>query len=147
MIENGVNLIIEYIEQFLSDSDIIHGKISIDTVEIDEVKYKTLEIALKNKTFERHINLGIKLQDEGVFFKKLLNTFIEKYADSENIGISKYYVKRCDPFNPDFHGIEVYNTKGSQLEFYFCPSNEESRLAIQEYNQKLDDFIQKSRHK
>ena len=147
MIEQRVNLIIEYIKQILSDSDIIYGKISIDTVEIDEVKYKTLQIALKNKRFERHFNLGIELQDEAVFFKKLLNTFIEKYADSENIGISKYYVKRCDPSNPDFHGIDVSNTNGSYLEFYFCPSNEESRLAIQEYNQKLDDFIQKSRHK
>ena len=69
MIEQRVNLIIEYIEQILSDSDIIYGKISIDTVEIDEVKYKTLQIALKNKRFERHFNLGIELQDEAVFFK------------------------------------------------------------------------------
>ena len=147
MIEKGVNLIIEYIEQILSDIDIIFGKISIDTVKMGEAEHKTLDIMLSNKRFERHFDLGIELQDEAVFYGKLLNTFIEKFADNENIGISKYHIKKCDPANSDFRGIDVSNTNGSYLEFYFCPSNKESSLAIQEYNQKLDDLIQKSNHK
>ena len=141
MIEQRVNLIIDYIEQIMFDNDIVYGDMGTHTIEIDDVKYKSLDIVLKNKPFSRHFNLNIQLSNEATFYKKLLDTFIEKFALSENIGISKYDYRRAEFSGPSFYGIQITNLNGSHLEFYICPSNEESELVIEEYNQKLDDLM------
>ena len=144
MIEERVNLIIEYIEQILSDENRVRGKMEIDTFEKDGEKYKTLDILVRSRGFERHFNLGIKLQDEAEFYRKLLDTFVEKFAESEYIGISEYYFRSSDPFNSNFYGIDLSNTSGSYLGFSLRPSNEDSKLVIQEYNQKLRDLSKNS---
>ena len=55
MIEQRVNLIIEYIEQILSDNLKIKGTMSINSEEINGVKYKTLNISVPQRNFERHV--------------------------------------------------------------------------------------------
>ena len=82
IIEERVNLIIEYIEQILSDNLKVKGTMSINSEEINGVKCKTLNISVPQRNFERHFNLGISCQDDIAFFKCLLDTLIEKYLKS-----------------------------------------------------------------
>lgn len=140
MIEERVNLITEYIEQIISDNITKPAKINIDSNYIDGIMYKTLDIEVLEKNFERHFNLDITMDQETEFYKRLLDTFIEKYANSETVGISKYYNK-WGFVGDNFSGIDISSIDGKLIKFSFKATNLESSKVIDEYNKKLFDYI------
>ena len=145
IIEEKVNLIIEYIEQILSDNLKIKGTMSINSEEINGVKYKTLNISVPQRNFERHFNLGISYQDEVAFFKCLLNTLTEKYLKSDNIGISKYY-NILSLVGSNFQGIGITSVNGNYLRLCFPPSSKEVFSLIENYDKEIDDYIKEQGH-
>lgn len=135
IINERVNLITEYIEQILNDNN-VHATMNLDINKINDNEFITLDIEVKERNFERHFNLGIPLNNETDFYKLLLNTFIDKYIDSETIGIEKY--RDFFGFVGDsFHGINLSGINGSKIAFSFMPRKEESRVLIDEYNNKI----------
>ena len=140
MIKERVNLIIEYIEQIITDKLIKPAKINIESHRMDGVIYKILDIEVAERNFERHFNLGITVNQETEFYQQLLDTFISRYANSEKIGISKYYNK-WDIVGEGFSGIDISSIGGTVIKFSFKPSNEESSKVIDEYNDRLLDLL------
>ena len=131
MIENRVNLVIEYIEQILNDN--VDGKIGIYKIEGEPVEGMSIIVPTNN--FERYFNIGIPFVDEEKLFRCLMNTLIERYLKSETFGISKYR-NVISIVGPNFHGIYVSNTKGNHIDLSFRPSDE----LVTSYNSIIDEY-------
>ncbi len=137
-IEEAVGLIIEYIEQILSDDLKETAKMDIDSTKIDGETYKTLEIYVENG-FERHINLGIPAAEEFQFFKKLLETLIARYARSETYGISKY-IDLLSIVGPNFHGLSVTLKNEKFISLSFLPNGINYKELVDSYNKEIDEI-------
>lgn len=140
LIEQRVSLITEYIEQILSDTLIVNAKMDLGKAVING-EYVTLDIYVPERDFEKHLNLGISSNYENDFYKQLFNTLIEKYINSDVIGISKYR-SVLGIVGPNFQGINLSNTKGSYLKLCFSPINKDK--LISDYNSKIDLYMKEN---
>ena len=140
LINERINLILEYIEQILSDNIIVNAKMELGKTMINE-EYITLDIYVTERNFEKHFNLGITSKYENDFYKQLLNTLIDRYLKSDVIGISKYRNVR-GLVGPNFQGINLSNKNGSYLKLCFSPVNKDE--LISEYNNKIDVYMKEN---
>ena len=140
-IQRRVNLIIEYIEQILSDNIVIKSKIKISPENIDGKKTLTLNVYVPIRNFEKHFNLDILEENDISFYKYLTDTILNKYMDSETIGISRYYNIRPEFYGDYFNGIDISNLSGSCLKLSFGSNKREFQMVVDEYNNEIDDYI------
>jgi len=141
IIKQRVNLIIEYIEQILADYIVFNSKIEINLENINGNQNLTLNIYVPVRNFERHFNLVISEENDIEFYRYLTNTIIEKFADSETIGISRYYNIRPEFCGEYFNGIDISNLSGSCLKLKFGSSKDEFMKVVDDYNNKIDDYL------
>ena len=140
-IQRRVNLIIEYIEQILSDNIVIKSKIKISPENIDGKKTLTLNVYVPIRNFEKHFNLDILEENDISFYKYLTDTILNKYMDSETIGISRYYNIRPEFCGEYFNGIDISNLSGSCLKLSFGSNKREFQMVVDEYNNEIDDYV------
>lgn len=146
-IKQRVDLIIEYIEQILSDEMKIKSNIEINREIIDGKKTLVLDIYVPMRNYERHFNLDILEEDEIELLRYLMDNLIEKFMTHSYIGISKYYDIHSAFDENSFYGIEVTNINGSYIKLSFSSNKKEFREIVAEYDNKIDEYMNLLREK
>lgn len=133
------NLVIEYLEQMLNDSNDLKGRIEFDRFKINGEYMTTLEIYVPKDNFERHFNLGITSQHCNVFYEQLLDNILDRFLDSSDISITRFYKLRG--MDHDFNGITVSNLSNSKVDINFICREENFQDVINKYNGKINEYV------
>lgn len=132
-------LIIEYIDQILSDTLVVNGTMNFSTAKIDNEYRETLDIFVPDLSFEKHLNLEITSQQSLVLFEQLLNDLLDVFLEHETIGVTRYYSIKYG-MGRNFSGIDAVNTNGSRIKINFNCSGGEFAEIIAKYNQRRNEF-------
>lgn len=128
-------LLIEYVNQILSDDKRVSGEIEISSANINNERMCTYEISVPSSNFEKHLTTGITLQQCDVLNGQILNSLVSSFAKEETIGITPYYsIKSMLPLKS---GINIINQIGSIVHISFLAQGKEFESQIEEYNNKL----------
>lgn len=128
-------LVIEYIIQILSDKEIVNSKMNFSSAKIDGQKICTLDIYVPEKNFEKHLNLGITIDQSMILYEQILNTFLDSFLENETMGVTKYYSVKS--MSENFSGVKIINLIGSRImvNFYY-----EFPDIISMYNEKYTEY-------
>ena len=131
-------LIIEYIEQILSDNNIT-ADMKFSAYKIDNQMMCTLSIFVPEKDFEKHLNLGITADHCDILNAQLFKDLLKTFLEHETIGISRYFeMKYFDGEN--FTGITA-NSESSELRMNFMYKGQKFNEIAKEYNDSIDIYV------
>lgn len=134
-------LLISYLVQFLSDSNILNGEIFLDAKSIDNQKMCTFEIFVDG--FEKHLNTGIPLKYCDLLNEQIFNKLLDTFLESDTMGVSKYYTVRGG-IGMNFDGVYAINTKGSRININFLCRGKEFFSQVEKYMSTIDEYVKKS---
>ena len=138
-------VMIEYLEQFLSDENII-GKMMFRAAKVGKEKLCVVDIMLNNG-FERHFNLGIPSVHCDVFTRQFTSDLADTFAKEKTKGVTEYFER---------HSMPPLNIKGMaamsmdeetgkpnnliEIDFYY--GGKDFQTIMREYNDKLKEIRQ-----
>ena len=133
-------VMIEYLEQFLSDENIT-GKMMFGTAKVEKEDLCTVDIMLNNG-FKRHFNLGIPSVHCNVFTRQFTNDLVDTFAKEKTKGVTPFFeIKSMPPVNrKGMDAISVDEETGklnNYINIDFCYGGQDFYDIMQEYNQKL----------
>ena len=133
-------VMIEYLEQFLSDENIT-GKMMFGTAKVGKKDLCIVDIMLNNG-FERHFNLGIPSVHCNVFTRQFTNDLADTFAKEKTKGVTPFFeMKSMPPVNrKGMDAISVDEETGkvnNHIKIDFCYGGQDFYDIMQEYNQKL----------
>ena len=128
-----VNIIMEYVNNILENSNKVSAQMNFDSVKIDGQCMCVLDINMVNH--EQHLNLGIPSQFADIIFKELLNRVLNDVLPSESMGATKFYRFRSN--DNSFDGINIMNEIGSEIRLNMYGIN---KSISDEYNQKYEEY-------
>lgn len=136
-----VNLIIEYIEQILSDPLRVSAKIEISIND----DYCTLGIIVQQNGFERHFNL-IEKEYDYLIYEYLFKEIFERLNTSSFIGIGPLCrIRPSMSMSNSGTGIRLFNLNGSSLILDFIYMTKEGSRVFNEqgdvYNKRIEECI------
>ena len=132
-------LIIEYIIQILSDSEKIKSDMIFCNTKINNQPMCTLDIYVPDRKFEKHLNLEITADHSLVLYEQILNSLLDNFLESENIGITKYYsIKSIGQKN--FSGVDVVNLNGSRVKLNFNTTHPDFMNLVSQYTEKCHEY-------
>lgn len=140
-------LLMEYIQQILSDSIELTAQIHINTARINQENMCTYDIYVSARNFERHINTGISAQQSHILRTQILSDLIEYFMESETIGITKWEGIKSSNHNMNFDGVMAFNTIGSQIQIDFKVNSNSIKNAVDAYNHQIQMYIDKNESK
>lgn len=118
-----VNLLMEYIEQILSDDQKVNGEVLIDSAKADGEKICTFDIKVYENGFEKNLSTGITVQHCDILNQWIFEKSIERFMTSETMGVTKCYCIRGG-YGMNMDGFRVVNCIGSSLKINFlCRGN------------------------
>lgn len=129
------DLIMEYIYQILSDTEVVVGKMNFGSKKIDNQMMETLDIYVPIKDFERHFNLGITSDHNNILYEELLNRFRDELFSNETIGVTQIYTLKSNVNS--FQGVVAKNAIGSKIKIDMLGISEELKSR---FNQAYTDF-------
>lgn len=129
------DLIMEYIYQILSDTEVVVGKMNFGAKKIDGQIMETLDIYVPFKGFERHFNLGITSDHNNILYEELLNRFSDELFSHESIGVTEIYTLKSNVNS--FEGVVVKNTIGSKIKIDMLGISEKLKS---KFNQAYIDY-------
>lgn len=110
-------LLIEYINQILSDEKQVNASVEIQYAKINKELMVTYEIYVPNRNFEKHLNTGITSQQENVLISQILDDLVINYLESDTIQISRFYSIRS--FSANFDGVSIQGLNGTKISINF----------------------------
>lgn len=128
-------LLIEYINQVLSDEKVVDAKIIIGSNKIEKENIKTFDIYVPIRNFEKHLNTSITSQHENVLSSQILDDLIINYLNSKTIKLSRIY--RIRGTFDDFTGINITSCNGTKISIDFGYID---RDIEENYNCKLEEY-------
>lgn len=147
VIPQRTSLLLEYIDQFMTDDSTIMVDIRFGGKKVEKVNALVTDIVAfeqdKEDTynprgdclFERHLNLGITTDHASLFFESMLTEIADKYLEHDAIGISEFYA--ILGLNDRFAGIDVSNSVGSVVHINFGSVSKEVE---DNYNSRLEEY-------
>lgn len=132
-------LLIEYIMQILSDSNQVCGEILIDSAKINNEKMCTLEIFVPQANFEKHLNIGIPVQQVDVLIEACLEDIAALALESNNILVSplKYLHSML---SGEKWWIDITGDNDNKIELNFVCRGLKIRAQSENYNSKIEEI-------
>lgn len=137
------NLIMEYIEQFLSCDD---SEFKIDISYYKERKQEAIcsfEIYAPNG-WERHYHTEVTLDHADLLNEQILNDIADKYLESDVVGISPFtdiHVFMPTENKRNFHGITITSENShSKISLNFEARGNRFSEIVEEYNDRLATY-------
>lgn len=132
------NLLIEYIDAFLMDTEMINPKIRISSIKFDgdSEPVKTFDIYIPENGFERHFNTGITFQQRDVLDNQILNDLAEHYMELSNVKLSTFTTIRSGRFQ-NFDGVFIQGNDGRTVSINMGYVDQN---IINQYNTKLQEY-------
>lgn len=136
------NLLIEYIDAFLEDTNLINPKIRISSVKVDSKgePMETFDIYIPENGFERHFDTGITSQQGDVLDKQILHDLAEHYMQSDTVRLYPFMTIRGERFQ-NFDGVFIQGKDNRIISFHMGYVNKDT---INQYNAKLEEYAKKS---
>ena len=137
-------VMIEYLEQILSDDNIL-GNMTFRSskVEGEDKKMCTVDIMLSNGK-EKHLNLGIPSVHSDIFTKQFTSDLVDRFAKDDIMGVSPYFeIKSMPPISRSgMDAISINKETGKinnhiKIDFYYKGQDFDS--IMEEYNKKLKE--------
>lgn len=135
-------LVVEYLEQILSSQEKVNGKMDFYYAKINNQDVCTLDIYVFKDNFERHLNLGISLQQFDVLFEQVLNDLLDNFLERDDMGIS-YYCDLKAIMGHSFSGITATNSVGGTVKLNFILRGQESQKTVSAYNARIKEYLRK----
>lgn len=132
-------LVIEYLEQILSDSQKVNGVMYFSYAKINGINICTLDINVLEANFEKRINLQIPFHFAHILYQQVLFDIFDRFCEHETIGVTKFYSIKSTL--EDFTGIKVVNSSGSIIKVDFNITDYSFNNTISEYNKKYEEFM------
>lgn len=135
------HVVMEYIDQILTDSIRVNGKIDFVLERVDGYKEPmcVFVISVPQREFNRRINSKIPNVHSDVFYMQLLNDLADSFLNSETIKIGTFY-NINGIMGPTFHGIDVKSLSGNSIKINFRNIGTEIRPYIEEYNNRIWEY-------
>ena len=137
-------VMIEYLEQILSD-DNISGNMIFSSNKIDGEKEKmcTVYIMLNNNT-EKHLNLGIPSIYSDIFTKQFTNDLVDRFAKDNIMGVTHFFeIKSMPPISRrGMDAISINEETGkinNHIKIDFYSIGQDFYSIMKEYNEKLKE--------
>lgn len=131
-------LMIEYLEQFLSDDKKVNGRMEFTS----DNSMLAVDIVLRSegvRIFEKHFNLGFSSVYADLFTEELSRILLETFMPSEDFGVGEYArIKGMGSMDKD--GFEVFNSKGSEIAIEFHSKNDRFNDIMRAHNQTIATF-------
>lgn len=128
-------LLLEYIEQFMSDNSVV-GHISIVSGnDLDSKEAMCYIEIMLNNGFERVIKTDITAQQSDVLSEQILIDIAERYACDEDVFISKFYTVKSN--RESMHGISIGNNKGCYIRLNFLCRGIDFDKVVEKYSMQL----------
>lgn len=128
-------LIIEYIDQILSDEVVVKAEIKIGCARVGNENMKTFGIYVPKKDFNKHWNTSITTQQRSVLDAQILDDLISNYLYSETIQISKFRSIKGSSFR--FNGINIKGPNGTEIGIDFGSIDHDIE---ENYNNSLNGY-------
>ena len=137
-------VMIEYLEQILSDDNIL-GNMTFRSskVEGEDEKMCTVDIMLSNGK-EKHLNLGIPSIHSDIFTRQFTSDLVDRFAKDDIMGVSPYFdIKSMPPISRSgMDAISINKETGNinnhiKIDFYYKGQDFDS--IMEEYNKKLKE--------
>ena len=137
-------VMIEYLEQILSDDNIL-GNMTFRSskVEGEDEKMCTVDIMLSNGK-EKHLNLDIPSIHSDIFTRQFTSDLVERFAKDDIMGVSPYFeIKSMPPISRSgMDAISINKETGKinnhiKIDFYYKGQDFDS--IMEEYNKKLKE--------
>ncbi len=137
-------VMIEYLEQILSD-DNISGNMIFSSNKIDGEKEKmcTVYIMLNNNT-EKHLNLGIPSIYSDIFTKQFTTDLVDRFAKDNIMGVTHFFeIKSMPPISRrGMDAISINEETGkinNHIKIDFYSIGQDFYSIMKEYNEKLKE--------
>lgn len=131
-------VMIEYLEAFLSDEDVVSGKMDFSSQ--NSVLVVDMFVNKKDgELVERHFKLGMSSVYADYLIEEIMGLLREKFMPSEKLGVSPYFSIR-NGFMPNRDGVYVYNDNHAQIDVNFWCHNERYAGIMQEFNKSIEDY-------
>lgn len=133
-------VMIEYLDQFLSDENIT-GEMMFGADKVGKEELCIVDIMLNNG-FERHFNLGIPSVHCDVFTRQFTNDLVDTFAKGKTKGVTPFIeIKSMPPINrKGMDAISIDEETGienSHIKIDFYYGGEDFYDIMNEYRQKL----------
>lgn len=132
-------LLIQYIEQFLSDDKKVNGEILINSAKIDGKNVCTFDINIDEK--EEYLNTGITTDHCDILNEQILQKLIERFMESETMGVTKYYSIRGG-YGMNMDGVNAVNRIGSSIKINFLCRGDLFSEQIKNYDNTLMKYTE-----
>ncbi len=132
-------LMIEYLEQFLTDKEQITGRIEFNRAPIGGQNVCVADLFIPTKNWERHLNLEITIDHCDVLYEQLFSDILSTFLASDTMGVSRYYEIK-GMMGHSFYGISVINILGSRIEVNFLQKGQKFYEITEFYNRKIDEY-------
>lgn len=129
------NLLLEYIDQILSDEMPVEASITITYDKFDKENIVIYVIKVPKRSFYKSFPVGITLQQKSVLDNQILNDIVNQYLESEFVTLSYFVWKRG--MRNDFDGIYLKGTNGTTITLNFGRVDKE---ISDSYDQRLIDY-------
>ena len=142
--EKVSEVVMEYIEQILTDSVKVEGKIEFIPGRIEGYpeKMSLVIISVPEKGFYKEINSRIPEIHSIAFYSIILEDLIDHFLESESLGVGRFYHVH-GMMGPSFHGLTAASASGNRIHINFPQIGTELNDSIKEYNRKVDLYESK----
>lgn len=137
-----VNLIMDYINNILSDKEVVNSKMNFSHAKIDGQTMCTLDIYVPSRNFEKHLNLGITYDHINVLYKEFFDRVISDVLPNDEIGATCFYTVKSNMGS--FSGIDVINVNDSNININMLGINRE---VIDEYDKNYKAYADSLKNK
>ena len=136
-------VMIEYLESFLTDEDVVSGKMDFSSSNSILVVDMFVNKKVGNGV-DRHFNLGMSSVYADLLIEEMMGLFLEKFVPSEKLGVSPYASIRSGfmvgAFMANRDGVYVYNDNHAQIDVNFWCHGEKYAEIMHRFNDKVDEY-------
>lgn len=134
------NLLIEYIDSFLADSEEMNPKIRISSVKFDSEPMEVFDIYVPENGFKRQFDTGITSQQGSVLDSQILNDLVDHYMESDTVRLYPFTTIRGGRFQ-NFNGVFIQGEDGRVISLQMGYVEQD---IVNHYNARLDEYAKKS---
>ena len=134
-------VMVEYLEQFLSDEKKVTGHMNFSS----DNSILVVDMMVKSdgkKLFEGHYNLGFSSVYADLLTEEISSLLLESFMPSDNLGVSDY--ARIRGFGSlDQDGFYVMNSHNSRIDINFRCKNDKFSEIMKSHNKAISDYRSK----
>ena len=134
-------LMVDYLEQFLTDERVVHGTMEFSS----NNSMLVVDIIVESngeKVYEGHYNLGFSSVYADLLTEELSKLLLESFMPSDNLGISDYArIKGMGSFDRD--GFYVMNSNNSKININFYCKNKNFSEIMHNHNKAISEYRNK----